>query len=487
MIAELRIRFTPTSRPPAPGSPPDASFSPIRIIRGIAVCSLPVLVGLYVAATTFAGGTAWPWHPVMVDLDVYRQAGAAVLTGDDVYALPGLPFLYPSFAALLAVPLALLPAAAVQVGWTTACVLAVLAVLHRLGLTGWRLSLVGAATCYFVQPVRETLAYGQVGILLVALVVLDLVPGPLVLPRRLLPAGTLTGIVAAVKLTPAIFVLYLIAVRRSRAAAASMITGAVATLVALVVVPGPSMEFWTRLARGETGLGHSIMYYTNQSVTADVIRLAGLGRTPVLIGLALSGVVTLLGVWSAVLWHRLGDVSLAVTLCGVAGLLASPVSWLHHFVWIVPLAVCLARRSPARDRRPMPAWWEVVGWLLVGWVVAAPFRRLPSGGDLERGWTWWQHIVGSLTALLGIALILGSIAVARQLGQTRPRQAAAALTRQDSLSGTRPEPLSTRTPGMPPSGPDRAPAADAELAEPIASWPFWSRAPGFPPRSPRSR
>jgi alpha-1,2-mannosyltransferase len=227
-------------------------------------------------------------------------------------------------------------------------------------------------------------------------------------------------------------VLYLIAARRWLAAAISMITGSIATVIALLVVPGPSMEFWTRLARGDTGLGHSIMYYTNQSVMADVIRLAGLGRTPVLIGLGLSAVVALLGVWSAMLWHRLGEVSLAVTLCGVAGLLASPVSWLHHFVWVVPLALWLARRSPGRFRRPMPAWWEVLGWLLVGWVVAAPFRRLPSGGDLEQGWTWWQHAVGSATAMLGIALILGSLAVARHLGQPQPRQASAALTRQDS-------------------------------------------------------
>jgi alpha-1,2-mannosyltransferase len=430
VIAELRTRLP--FRPPGLAAPRGDPAHPIHLVRGVAICSLPVLVGLYVAATTFAGGTAWPWHPLMVDLDVYRMTGMAVLTGDDFYALPGLPFLYPPFAALLAVPLALLPAPVVQVGWTAAGVLAIVAVIHRLSLTGWRLSLVSAATCYFVQPVRETLAYGQVGILLVALVVLDLVPGPRLLLHRILPPGILTGIVTAVKLTPAIFVLYLIGVRRSRAAAASMITSAVATLIALAVVPGASMEFWMRLARGDTGLGHSIMYYTNQSVTADVIRLAGLGQTSVLIGLGLSAVVALLGVWSAVLWHRLGEVSLAVTLCGVAGLLASPVSWLHHFVWVVPLALCLARRSPTRYRRPMPTWWQVLGWLLVGWVAAAPFRRLPSGGDLERGWTWWQHTVGSMTALLGIALILGSIAVARQLAQAHQRRASGQLTRQDS-------------------------------------------------------
>ena len=80
-----------------------------------------------------------------------------------------------------------------QIGWTTAGALALVAVLHRYGLTGWVLSLVSTAAIFFVQPVLQTLAFGQLGIFLVALVALDLAPGPRVLPRRLLPEGVLTG------------------------------------------------------------------------------------------------------------------------------------------------------------------------------------------------------------------------------------------------------------------------------------------------------
>ena len=77
---------------------------------GSAICVLPVLVALYVAATTFTGGTFVPWKPIMVDLDVYRRAGSVLLAGGNFYALPGpLQFLYPPFAAVLAVPLAVLP------------------------------------------------------------------------------------------------------------------------------------------------------------------------------------------------------------------------------------------------------------------------------------------------------------------------------------------------------------------------------------------
>jgi alpha-1,2-mannosyltransferase len=394
------------------------------VLGGAAVSVLPLFVGLYVAATTF-GGSLIPWHPVMVDLDVYRRAGLTLLQGGNIYDLPGqLPFLYPPFAALLAVPLALLPAAVVQIGWTLAEVLAILAVLARFGLTGWVLSLVAAATLFVIEPVSQTLAFGQLGIFLVALVLLDLDPGPRLLgSRRLLPEGVLTALATAIKLTPGIFLLYLIASRKRRAAVVTIVTGLVVTLLSAVIVPVASTTFWWRLAHGDTGLGHSLIYYTNQSVMADWVRIFGLGRGSVLGGLSISALVAALGVWAAVLWHQLGEVRLAVTLCGMAGLLASPVSWLHHFVWVVPLALSLWEGRPSRPigagvakraRRALPGWLLVLGWLFVGWVVISPFRRLPNGADLELTWTWWQNWLASMTAVIGLTLLVGSIVAARR-------------------------------------------------------------------------
>ncbi len=59
-----------------------------RAIRGIGICLLPMLVALYVGATTF-GGSFIPWHPNMVDLEVYRHAGSVLLAGGDFYDLQG--------------------------------------------------------------------------------------------------------------------------------------------------------------------------------------------------------------------------------------------------------------------------------------------------------------------------------------------------------------------------------------------------------------
>ena len=130
----------------------------------------------------------------MVDLDVYRRAGSVLLAGGDFYALPGpLQFLYPPFAAVLAVPLALLPQAAVQIGWTAAGALALVAVLHRFGLTGWVLSLVAAArsssSSRCCRPWRSASWASSWS----PWSLLDLAPGPRVCARRLLPEGALTA------------------------------------------------------------------------------------------------------------------------------------------------------------------------------------------------------------------------------------------------------------------------------------------------------
>ncbi|HET9872469.1 MAG TPA: glycosyltransferase 87 family protein [Propionibacteriaceae bacterium] len=408
-----------------------AQVLPARMLAAAAICALPIVVGLFVAATTFRGGSIVPWRPVMVDLDVYRQAGRALLQGGDIYALQGpLPFLYPPFAALLAVPLALMAAAAVQILWTIAGVLAILAVMYRYGLRGWVLGLGGAGAVFFVEPVNQTLAFGQLGIILVALVVLDLVPGPRLLPgRRLLPEGVLTAVAAAVKLTPGIFVLYLFASGRRRAAVTAVVVGAGVTLATWALLPSTSGGFWGRLAHGDTGLGNGIVYYTNQSVMADIVRIFGMSRTASAAGLLLAVLVAAVGVWASALWHRLGDVPFAVTLSGIAGLLASPVSWSHHFVWVVPFALCLLGTHVPSGQSPairLPVWFQVTGWLFVGWVLAVPYKRLPNGGDVELAWSWWQNTLATVTAVLGVALLAAAVVVARRQAYRAP----AKLTRK---------------------------------------------------------
>lgn len=396
-----------------------------RVLTGVLVCLLPCLAGLYAGATTF-GGRVVPWRPVMVDLDVYRLAGRVALEGGDFYHLPeSLPFLYPPFAALLAIPLVPLPVALVQIGWTIASVLALLAVLHRLGLSGWKLSLVGTAMVLFMEPVYGTLSFGQVGIFLMALCYLDLAPGPRVFGRRLLPEGVLIGIATAVKLTPGIFLLYLLATRRWRAAATCVITMAVTTLLAAIFLPSQSWGFWSRLATGDTGLGDSIVYYTNQSVMADWLRLFGVGSTAKATALLACAAVAAIGVWAAARMEKISTEA-ALVLTGVAGLLASPVSWSHHFVWIAPMALVWLR--PLLGRQPLgprqlkwPAWYTALGWVFIIWVAVARFKTLPNGNNVELSYSWEQSLLACTTALLGVVVLVGALVVKPKCPAPRPR------------------------------------------------------------------
>lgn len=385
-----------------------------RALRAVAIVLPSVVVGLVVAATTFPHTSVLPWRPNMVDLHVYRLAGHALLHGGDPYHLPGaLPFLYPPFAAWIAVPLALLPAAVVQIGWTVLNVAAVLAIMHRCGVTGWRLALGAPAVLYFVTPIQQTLAFGQVGIFLVALVVLDLVrPGQL-LGRRPAAAprpdpvltGAMTGLATAIKLTPGLFIVYLWCIGRRRAAIVAAATFVLASGLSFLGRPGLSWHYWLGLAHGDTGLGNSIIYSMNQSVMGMLLRVFGLGAGVKLAALAASAVMAVLGVVAGVAWHRRGEPAFAILLVGVATLLASPVSWLHHFGWVVPLGLSLLVVRA-------PSWLRVLALAWVAWVVAAPFTRLPNGADVELTYTWGQNLLDAVTTVLGIALLLAALLAA---------------------------------------------------------------------------
>ncbi|MGO9078934.1 MAG: glycosyltransferase 87 family protein [Streptosporangiaceae bacterium] len=140
--------------------------------------------------------------PYRIDLDVYRIGGQVWRRGGDLYGrLPPtkagvrLPFTYPPIAAVLLSPLSLAPftvAATVLTLVTIALVAVVLRVfLRRLGepagRSGWALAWL-LPPALFLEPVRNTLAFGQVNVILMALVSADCL---LAAPRW--PRGVLVG------------------------------------------------------------------------------------------------------------------------------------------------------------------------------------------------------------------------------------------------------------------------------------------------------
>ena len=334
----------------------------------------------------FAG--AWYVKQVVADMDnlmhlkdlgVYQIAGARILNGTSVYDTPLLgntrgvwEFVYTPFAALLFVPLAKLHGDVFTyvgaLGDFAALAVAVWAALAMLGyrrdlrLAVWSLPIAGLLM--WCEPIRETMAFGQVNILLMTLVLVDMA-----LPDSFRGKGVLTGIAAGIKLTPLFFVLYLVFTRRYRAAAVSAGSFVATILIGLAVVPHDSKTFWSGAFADPTRVGVP-ENPSNESLRGMFARSIGLDGGMQLLWLALAAVMTLA---CLLLARRLSfgrQELLAVVLCGLATTAVSPYSWVHHWVWLGALLIYLLHASLRR--------WAVLPWIgLVATGVVA------SGGILK--------------------------------------------------------------------------------------------------------
>jgi alpha-1,2-mannosyltransferase len=383
---------------------PTASPPRRRLVRWLVEIGPPFVVACVILPLIISGGSFDPWRPSTIDLEVYVYAVRDMLAGRDIYATvtPGwkLYFIYPPIAAILMVPLAVGPYALWQLLWTLGLVVAQQSVLRRCGAPrGWRLGLLGVAVVLAVEPIRTTLGYGQVNTLLMALVVADLLPDA---PgeRRRIPRGTLIGLAAAIKLTPALFVVFAFLIGRRRIAVTAIVSFLVWTGLGAVLLFGETVAFFGGLAGGDTRTA-SPLYVGNQSLLGVFVRLGDSSRVTTLIGLGIAAVVALLGTLVAAHWWRLGRKAFAVALVGLTTCLVSPLSWTHHYVWILPFAVALF--GPG-----LPRWVRYLGGFWVVWVCAClPLATLPYGGSVERQYDGLQQLVANVGPLVGVLLIAG--------------------------------------------------------------------------------
>lgn len=370
----------------------------------------PLFAALYTGATEIEDGSFTPWRANMVDLEVYARTAHLVLEGKDFYNVEvWLPFIYPPFAALLAIPLAPFGEIAGETLWLLVNAILIVAVLRRLGWRGWRLSLTATAAIVLFEPIRRTLGFGQVNVIVMALVALDLMAGDrwLGTKRRLLPEGVLTGIATAIKLTPALFVVHLFLSGRIKASLTAGFTFLGTIIVGWIFLPRPSLDFWGRLfVSRDSGMNPELAHYTNQSLVASYIRFAGenTGQIP-LAGILLAGLVGVIGIVAAVLWERAGQSNLALSLIGVTTLLVSPISWSHHFVWVLPLASLLITETV------LPIAVRFVGMLFSLWVMYAPFMQFPPFGD-ELAYTVGQKLIDAGSMLLGVSFLAVTVVLA---------------------------------------------------------------------------
>ncbi|GAB3148283.1 glycosyltransferase 87 family protein [Microbispora hainanensis] len=387
----------------------------------------------------------------LVDLDVYRTGGWALLQGLPVYdvitpAPQLLPFTYPPVAAMLAVPLAMMSWPVAQWVWTAALV-AVLAVTvrhaFRAFLDGVRdassdgvrraflrgplaAPLLFAALCVactYLMPIRDQFRFGQVDLFLLALCLLDCVAR-----RPWWPRGMLIGLATAVKLTPGVFLVYLAitafparegdtrqrhgSTAQRQALFMAVFTAALLTLLPFLVMFDDARDFWFGALLDSERLGANAAT-TNQSLRGMLLRLYLPGWLTTVLWLAAVAVIGWYGFRRARRAHLDGDVTTAVALTGLMAVLLSPVAWIHHIAWVVVVLAALAGSGRDRVRLLVAAGvWLYYVLPIPWWGVTLKALEIPV----------FSPVVGKIVQN---AFGLGAIGLVWLLGSWLPRRRAA--------------------------------------------------------------
>ena len=370
-------------------------------------CAIVVVAGLVVCLHLFGQSWDLSWHvgTYRFDLDVYRHGAQAWLHGRPLYdASPWIGFIYPPFAAVLFSPMAVVPLE-VDGALLTLISIALTGVVIAVTLRAqghrphvWGLVAVTSVTL-LLEPVRTTLAMGQINLILLAAVVADVL-----LARIPWPRGLLVGLAAAIKLTPLVAVLFFVLRGDRRAAFVALLSFAAATALGAVLAPRDSLRYWT-WAVFAVGRIFKPTYASNQNLRAVVARLGLTGPVGVAVWVMAAVVVVGVGMVAARRALRAHQPGLALVLVAIAGLLVSPMSWSHHWVWCVPALLVLA--DLGRVHR-IPRWLAISGLML---FLISPHALLPHRNAAAEHWVFWQQVVGAGYVLWAL-LLLSAAAVA---------------------------------------------------------------------------
>jgi alpha-1,2-mannosyltransferase len=381
-------------------------------------------LGLAMVASLVAGAVIlrlYETSTTAADYDVYRDAARAAWRGVDLYrihtASPGTlgnPFTYPPVAALVLLPTTWVVSRTGYLVWTAVSMVTLTGALaltlpRSLAHRAWVLTaavVLASTTCVMVDNV----VFGQVNVALMALCLVDLRRRDDTRLARWVPRGVLVGLAAAIKVTPALFVVYFALTRQWRLLGWSLCGAAVATAAGAVVYPGMTVTFFRRTLWGLTdrvNLSHPTGYWGNSSVNGAVCAL-GSQLQPV-------AVVAILVVAGAALRaaqhaHRAGRELDAWLIVGLAASLVSPYSWTHHYVYLLP---ALTRLAVTREWTRRPWVVPVAGGLL-----------LALGAGPQLGQSWLDH--GSPALLVpGLLqreiLVLLALSVVFLLAYSSPR------------------------------------------------------------------
>jgi alpha-1,2-mannosyltransferase len=374
-----------------------------------------------VALLLNAGWLLFGKIPYRIDIEVYRMGGRAWLDGQPLYAGDamfhtlsglGLPFTYPPLAAIVFSPFAWmsLPVASVTITVITLILvlLSTWIVLTRLAVwpasavtrepawlrRTWLAAGIVALAVMYLEPIDANFDFGQINVVLMTLVIADC------LPRRTpWPRGMLLGIAIALKLTPAVFLLYFLLRRDGRAALTAVGTFVAASLLGCALAWRDSAEYWTKTILHTDRIGSAALN-TNQNIAGALARL-GLDKSThfVLWTLACFAVLALT-IWAVRRVLIAHQPALALMCVALFGLVVSPVSWSHHWVWALPTVITGAVIA-YRGRNIALGLATAVGVALMIWV---PLELLPK--HHEETASWWRQLLGMSYVWWALAVIV---------------------------------------------------------------------------------
>jgi len=381
---------------------------------------------LWLAAAAALYYAAWPLFghtPYRIDIDIYQMGGQAWLDGrplyrgDVLFHTPiglNLPFTYPPLAAIVFCPFSWLhmPTASVAITLLTSALLILSTTLVLAGLDVWSTSavvpgpawlrrlwlavVISAAASIWLEPITSNFAFGQINVVLMTLVIADCVPR-----RTPWPRGLLLGLGIALKLTPAVFLLYFLLRRDNRAALTALASFAGATLVGFALAWNDSWEYWTHTVLHTDRIGETALN-TDQNIAGALARL-GLGehdRFPLWVAACL--LVLAATVWAMRRALRAGEPTVALVCVALFGLVVSPVSWSHHWVWVLP-AVLVTWILAWRRRNVALAVLSATGVALMRWT---PIDLLPKHHETTAN--WWRQVAGSSYVWWALAVIVAA-------------------------------------------------------------------------------
>ena len=374
--------------------------------------------------TALAGSLGWSVNRRQVDLQVYLM-GARHPRDAHLYSLflsrVHLPFTYPPFSTLVFWPLGLLPTGLAGALWAlvnlTALALIIAVTLlvvrpqNRRGGPGVPWAVVGMllGPAVLLEPVMLDLSFGQINLVLAAMVLVDATTR-VSIAGRTVPRGVGIGVAAAIKLVPLIFIPFLILTRQFRAAAVAIVTAGACTVAAFILNPAASAAFWTRYVNDQTRIG-LVTYVSNQSLKGALDRVTHhLWSAPAIqsVELLTAAAGLALATWS---WRHSSRL-LAVLVVADAGLLASPITWAHHMVWIVPVLLWLWWGA---DR---PAYGRIWACVAAAVFFMAPMWRIANGRPFDTREHGWNLLAGNSFTVAALAFLVGvtGMSIARRRG-----------------------------------------------------------------------